>query len=384
MKRRLRRSNGSGTISLSSRKDLRKPWYVKVTIGHVLGDDGKMHQKRKLLGYYETEEQATIALGHYCEELGSVGTDAAGLKTPIKEIWDDFVAEQTGKNISESRRKSYGYTWNRLPDKIKNATFGVLDYKIWADMFMDLRDNQNVGYSTLKRIKTDTAMLYDYAEKRGIAVKNYPRMFNLGKSPRKGKTLVFNLDEIKKLWNMYISQTGNDEAKFTVKVVLMLIYNGCRIEEFLSLKTKDVHMSERYFTVLDAKTPAGNRRIPMNKHVYRIYQELFNPKNEYFLTNPRTNKKYTYANFRDSYWDRLRDELGWDENMTPHNARKTFASYIKFYHVNHTCQKLIFGHEGALDLMEKTYAITPLSELVEELDKIPEPYELADLKDEVL
>ncbi len=307
-----------------------------------------------------------------------------GLSTPVQEIWDDFVKEQCGKAISESRRKSYGYTWKHVPDKIKKATFAVLDYKVWADFFEDLRDNKKVGYSTLKRIKTDTAMMYDYAEKRGISVKNYPRMFKLGPSPKKGKTLVFTYDEIKRLWELYVGCKGNKEMQFTVKVVLMLIYNGCRIEEFLSLKTKDVHLSERYFVVADAKTPAGVRRIPINRHVMPIYQEMYHITNEYFITNPNKPGKCTYRNFRDSYWDRLRDELGWNEHLTPHNCRKTFATYIKFYHLDHTCQKLIFGHEGALDLMETTYAITPLSKLIEEINKIPEPLELADLKDEVV
>ena len=386
MARRLRRSNGSGTIYKSNRKDLRKPWAVKITVGHILGDDGKLKQKRKLIGYYETEEDATIALGHFLDEVkaGTASAGGTGLNTPVQEIWDDFVKEQTGKAISESRRNAYGYTWKYVPDKIKNATFAVLDYKVWADFFDDLRDNKKLGYSTIKRIRTDTAMMYGYAEKRGIEVKNYPQMYKLGASPKKGKTLVFTLDEIKKLWNLYIGSKGNKEAQHTVKVVLMLIYNGCRIDEFLNLKTKDVHLSERYFVVKDAKTPAGVRRIPINKHVYEIYQEMYNPCNEYFITNPHTDMKHTYGNFRDSYWDRLRDELGWDVHLTPHNCRKTFASYIKFYHLDHTCQKLIFGHEGQLDLMEKVYAITPLAKLIEEIDKIPEPLKLADLKDEVI
>ncbi len=386
-KRRLRRSNGAGTISCSSREDLRKPWYVKVTVGKELNDDGKLRQKRKLLGYYETEEDATIALAHYMEELrlnGGLAPSGTNLNMTVNEVWDAFVKEQMGKNISESRRSAYGYTWKYIPEKIRNATFGILNYKTWAGLFTDLRDNKKLGYSTIKRIRTDTAMLYDYAKKLDIKTENFPRMYDLGKSPKKGQALVFSADEIRRLWNMYLGRKGNAEAQFTVKVVLMLIYNGCRIEEFLSLKTKHVHISDQYLNVVDAKTPAGVRRIPINKAVLPIYQEMYNNENEYFLTNPKNNSKYTYANFRDSYWDRLRDELGWNEDMTPHNARKTFSSYMKYYHLDHTCQKLILGHEGALDVQEQAYTMTPLDLLVTEMDKIPEPTKLADLKDEVL
>jgi len=179
---------------------------------------------------------------------------------------------------------------------------------------------------------------------------------------------------------MYNNKTGNAEAQFTVKAVLMLIYNGCRIEEFLSLKSKDVHLSERYISIVDAKTPAGIRKVPIHKCVYPIYQELFNENNEYFLSNPkRNNGKYSYSNFRDSYWDRLRDELGWNEHMTPHNCRKTLSSYLKYYNVDHTCQKLILGHEGALDLQEKVYTVVPMPKLYSEMNKIPYADELDDL-----
>ena len=386
-RRRLRRSNGAGTISCSSREDLRKPWYVKVTVGKELNDDGKLRQKRKLLGYYETEEDATIALAHYMEELkanGGLAPSGTKLNMTVKEVWDVFVKEQTGKNISESRRNAYGYTWKYIPEKIKNATFEILNYQIWSELFNDLRDNKKLGYSTIKRIRTDTGMLYDYAKKLGIKTENYPKMYNLGKSPKKGKTLVFSADEIRKLWNMYLGCKGNAEAQFTVKVVLMLIYNGCRIDEFLSLKTKDISISERYFTVVDAKTPAGVRRIPINKAMVPIYQEIYDSQNEYFLTNPKNNRKYTYANFRDSYWDRLSSELHWNKDMTPHNARKTFSSYMMYYNVLPTYQKLIFGHEGALDLQEKVYTVVPHEKLVEEIDKIPEPILLVDLTNEVL
>ncbi len=378
-KKLLRRANGSGSVGCSNRADLRKPFYVRVTVGHVLGDDGKLHQKRKLLGYYETQGEAEIALANFLTTENGLKR-ATGLKSSIQDIWTDFVAEQRGKQISESRSKQYDYTWLHIPDKIKNATFEVIDYEIWADTFAKLRDEKKLGYATLKRIRTDMAMMYDYANKRNIDIKNFPRMFSLGKSPKKGKTMVFNKEEIKKLWDMYNNKIGNEEAQFTVKVVLMLIYNGCRIEEFLSLKTENVHLSERYISIADAKTKAGIRKIPIHQCVYPIYQELFDEEHEYFLSNPkRNNGKYTYANFRDSYWDRLRDELGWNENMTPHNCRKTMSSYMMYYNVDHTCQKLIIGHSGALDLQEKVYTVVPLPKLYAEINKIPYPNQLDDL-----
>lgn len=379
--KRLRRSNGAGSVGISNRKDLRKPFYVRVTTGHELQDDGTLRQKRKLLGYYETEAEAEIALANFLENAGGA-TDSAGLKTPIQDIWTDFVKEQRGKVCSDSRSKQYDYTWLHIPDRIKNANFEVVNYKIWADVFDELRDEIKLGYPTIKKIRTDMSMMYEYANKRGINIKNFPKMYSLGDNPNQGKNLVFNIEEIKHLWDMYNSKVGNAEAQFTVKVVLMLMYNGCRINEFLGLKTKDVHLSERYISIVDAKTPAGIRKIPIHKCVYPIYQELYNEHHEYFLSNPKKNNgKYSYENFRDSYWDRLRDNLGWNEKITPHACRKTFSSYMKFYNVEHTCQKLMLGHEGALDTQEKYYTVVPLKKLYAEINKIPYADKLDELCD---
>ena len=77
----------------------------------------------------------------------------------------------------------------------------------------------------------------------------------------------------------------------------MLILNGCRISEFLDLKIKNVNLKERYIKIENAKTEAGDRLIPIHQGVINIYQELYDPENEYFLINPNTNKKFLLCKF---------------------------------------------------------------------------------------
>ena len=38
------------------------------------------------------------------------------------------------------------------------------------------------------------------------------------------------------------------------QIVLMLLYNGTRISEFLNLKKEHVHLEEQYFEVIESKT----------------------------------------------------------------------------------------------------------------------------------
>ena len=150
----------------------------------------------------------------------------------------------------------------------------------------------------------------------------------------------------------------------------MLIFNGCRISEFLNLKTCNVNLKEHYIKITDAKTEAGDRLIPIHQGVLNIYQELYDPNNEYFLINPNNNKKFSYANFRDSYFDQFRSLLKLDDEITPHNCRKTFSSLLKRFNADPTYQKLILGHEGALDLTEKTYTAVSFDKLEDTVNLI--------------
>lgn len=376
-----RRKNYTGSVTEVNRPDIRNKFMARVTTGHKINKDGKRVQIRKTIGYYETQELAERALINYIEEMERTGRVASkGNKQTLQEIWDKFIADKALQNLSQKRMDAFEYDLIHIPPEIMQLTFEQTNFDLWNKTLNEIK--KKVGYSTLKRIRGDFMGLYKYAEKYDVTVKNFPEQYDLGPSLKKGKTLIFSKRQIEELWALHFKMQGNKEARFAVDTVLMLIYNGCRIEEFLSLKSEDVHLSEKYIDITKSKTKAGVRRVPIHAAVEHIYQEYYDGKQTYFLELNR--KKVTYANYRDSYWDRLRDELKWSEHMTPHNCRKTFSSLMRYYSLDVTCQKLILGHEGKLDLQEKTYTVVPTSKLVEEINKIPKSAkDLVNLVDEV-
>ena len=54
----------------------------------------------------------------------------------------------------------------------------------------------------------------------------------------------------------------------------MLIYNGCRISEFLDLKKENVHLEEQYFDVIASKTENGLRKVPIADKGAAILQSV--------------------------------------------------------------------------------------------------------------
>ena len=101
------------------------------------------------------------------------------------------------------------------------------------------------------------------------------------------------------------------------QIILMLLYNGVRISEFLNLKKENVHLDEQYFDVISSKTENGIRKVPIADKLLPFYRAWYEscPGSSYPL-HTEDGKKFTYRNYYDSYWHPLTEQLGIDR--TPH------------------------------------------------------------------
>lgn len=202
-------------------------------------------------------------------------------------------------------------------------------------LFKDLRlvDLQHVvdtcgkNYPTLQKLKVLFNQLYDYAIKNDICNKIYSEFVDIvrykERNPNKYDRKKFSKDEIKRLWEL------RDDKYY--QIVLMLIYNGLRISEFLDLKKVDVHLDEQYFDVVDSK---------------------------HFL----------YRNYYDSYFTPLMQNLNIEK--TPHCCRHTCISLLAEAGVDQTIIKKIAGHSGFMSLTEKVYTHFDVQELVKAINQI--------------
>ena len=110
--------------------------------------------------------------------------------------------------------------------------------KVFKDIkLMDLQfiiDTCGKNYPTLKKLKVLFNQLYDFAMKNDICNKDYSNFVDISKhkekNPDKRDHNKFSKEEISRLWEV--------SADKYYQIILMLIYNGCRISEFLDLKKK--------------------------------------------------------------------------------------------------------------------------------------------------
>ena len=353
MAKSFRRANHSGSITKVTDARRRKPFKVVTTMGWT--DDGK--QIRKVLGYYKTRDEATVALANYNENP----YDISGGRATFTDVYEKW-SSQKFPTISDSNVKGNIAAYNRCSFLYKKP------FKdIGVDDLQYVIDTCGCNYPTLKKIKILFNQLYKYALPRKLTDQDYSESVDINKykqrNPNRKNRQAFSEDQIQK-----IKTLDSEEAAMTV---LMLIYSGMRIGEFLNLKKTDCHLDERYIDVTVAKTKNGIRKVPIAKKTIAYWQHFFNKTDSEYLVSMdgrdfREDRGYTA--YKDTYWTPLMEtlELG---KRDIHETRHTCSTLLYAAEVFEPKINRILGHTGKTTA-ENVYTHLPVAELIEAIDTI--------------
>lgn len=146
---------------------------------------------------------------------------------------------------------------------------------------------------------------------------------------------IFSADDIKILFE-------NDDVPL-VDTILILIYTGMRISEFLNLNKFQVNLQEMVI-VGGLKTDAGRDRIipihpKIQKYIINHYESCQNKLIEH------NGKPYTSRYYRKCYY-RVLEELS-VKKISPHKARHTFFTLMSLYCKDSKAMADIGGHTDA-------------------------------------
>ena len=333
----------------------RRPYVVKKTVGwHYDEAKDKMIQDQMTIGYAATRAEGLQMLADY----NNNPFDLKASKVTFQEVYERWSKEKF-PTISHSNVKGYEASYK---------VCGTLYNKVFRDMkLVDLQtvvDTCGKNYPTLKKLKSLFNQLYEYAMKNDICSKDYSEFVDIvkykDKNPDKRDHNKFTKEEIERLWTL-----AEDPY---YQIVLMLIYNGCRISEFLDLKKEDVHLDEQYFDVIASKTENGLRKVPIADKLLPFYKAWFEGSACEYLLHTLDQKHFDYRNYFDSYFTPIMEKLGFDH--TPHDTRHTCISLLTEADVNPTTIKKIVGHSGAMTLTERVYTHLDIQILVDAINKI--------------
>ncbi len=246
----MRLPNGYGTCyKLPGNR--RRPFVVKKTV------DGR----QKILGYFDTFEHG-IAYLSSINESPLLDDDIT-----FSELFARWKATKYDR-LSLSSRKSYDNAYRHC-QKLHDMPFRRIRY----GHLQDVVDAIQAGYCTQKKCRGLMGQLYKYAIKYDIVTTDYARYVELKPHIRKYKKKPFTVRQRNKLWRAV-------DAMPAVQDVLILIYTGLRIGEYLRLTPQDVKWRSHYFIVRQSKTAAGQgRAVPIHLNAGRILRPLRSERN---------------------------------------------------------------------------------------------------------
>ena len=343
--------NGFGQISKISSKPLRRPFRAMVTTSKT--EYGK--PICKIIGYYETYNDAYGALVEYNKNPYELGSDLTliDLYSKWSERYFDIIKSDSTKRSIESAWKYCKPLWYMSVQNIKT-------YQI-KSLILESEASNN----TKRRIKSVLNLMFDFAVEFEIVDRNPARAFTISKTIEIDNEeshihTAFSEDELIKMWRSHDRYT---------KIALVQCYSGWRPQELGNIMIKNVDLVDWTF-IGGMKTNAGkNRKIPIHPAIREIvlseYNNSIKCNSEFLFCCDGKNDHLSYSKYAYRFMKQF-------PNHKPHDPRKTFVTLAKKYNVDEYAIKHIVGHTIS-DITESIYTEREKDWLAKEIQKIQIP-----------
>ena len=320
-KKRIGRANGTGTV-YKLQGNRRKPWVAKVSDGRKLVGD-KATIDRRIIGYFETEEEALRALdGHLINPVAPKSNITLG---ELYEEWSEIHYPK----ISLNSKKAYASSWNWL-HPIRNVKMKDIRKGQFEKVILEMMKEEK-GEHAMKQVISVSKMLCQYAVESDIIERNYASNIKLPRMQKSTRKAFSDLE---------IAQI-NKKAKDVEygDYVMILIYTGMRIGEAVKLTKFDVKDG---IITAGIKTEAGiNRQIPIHSKIHKMVMDRVERADPY-LFSVKEGTPMNDMTYRKRYYRAL-EEIG-VQKLSPHCCRHTCATMLANAGVSTIYIQKFMGH----------------------------------------
>jgi integrase len=307
--------------------------------------------KNMVLDVIDEEEQRIR------EEHGDLHADtfksvAAGKSKVLKEYLTTWKKYQQDRGLSEKNIDQMSVDIEILTSFIPTTNLLTLD-KTTA-MVRHIASKGNLTASSVNRIVKSNRNFYKYLQAIEVVPEHttppfiVPNEFKISKRPNSksinkvGTWVNFEDEEVV---NLYQEAKARDESTLA-DLIKIAAYTGARIEEICSLKKEQVKLQKNSIEIINAKTDAGNRVIPIHKELKKEIKRLIdNEDDEYLLPNLTFNKYKDRSNAIGKKFGRLKKTLGYSSRHVFHSIRKTVTTQLENANLPQNITADILGHE---------------------------------------
>ncbi|MBR3561932.1 MAG: site-specific integrase [Oscillospiraceae bacterium] len=350
----MRRANGTGTVvKLSGRR--RCPYEARTAA--TIDEWG--YPRYDVVGRFATRTDALQALALYNNDPYSI----ADRTLTFSQVYDRWFASKYGGDKQRFAKATICTTQNayKWASALHNRVFSELR----TTDLQNALDNIELGYNSLRQVRTLLTQMYKYALEYELASKNYAQFVTIKQPDDTESGVPFTKEEIALLW---ANVDTPSEHQAIITALLILIYSGWRITEFTTMPVADIDLTEWTMTG-GIKTAAGkNRVVPIHSGIQYLVQRMCGATHGDYLLTAAGGKPINTSVFRKAMQPALK-HCGITSVHTPHDCRHTFVSLLDSAGANQVCIQRLAGH-ASKGVTQKVYTHKDLDELREAVELI--------------
>lgn len=263
-----------------------------------------------------------------------------GASIPLMDHVETYLSE---KSIEKKTYDIYHSTLLKLSYRFKSVE--AVSRK---DAGAYIRDLAKVGQgsTTIGRTVGNFRGFWRWLISRGIVsdrVTNPWTDHEIPTTKKKTDTKPFTDVDLKKIVAA-IEKKGDQKLR---ELTILAMFTGCRIEELCGLPLSNVHMEEGYFEIEEAKTDAGNRKVPIHTRIVPLVEKLMDKaKGDYLISGLTFNKYKDRSNAIGKRFGHVKSDLGYKPRVHAfHSIRGTVAQKFKDAGVVETTAADTLGHD---------------------------------------
>lgn len=325
--KKVKRHRGHGQGSVTKNKNCpNAPYYARVSVGG----------KRVSVGYFATTKEANQAIAEYIANWSE--ETSPRIEWTLRrffDTWSERVFPTLTKSGANAHRASWKYMIGIADRKMRELK--TADYQSCVDIAV----SEGKSRAVCEKIRNLASLLCQEAMRDDVIDKNYARLLELPKSDKREKD-IFTQQEI-----ALITEHDDDPE---ARIILILIYTGLRIGEFLKLRRCDID-EEQWLLKGGSKTAAGrNRTVPIVPKIRPYFEVLVataasDESKLLEIGEKRYRDKYFYEYLVElGILTQEETEVGGKPRLTPHSCRHTFASLAREAGVDKDILTRVIGH----------------------------------------
>ena len=275
------------------------------------------------------------------EEASQAWKYATGLVVPLAPLVEDWKGSLrlVQKTIDQQHRDVV-----KMADHFVNIeALQPQKVKAWTDKLIA----EGTTATSLERIMNGCRSLWRYLQDSGTLAVDSPDpflgSFRLATKRAKRNTVdrqSFTPEELVRVYQK--AHEGGDIG--LSQLIALGAYTGARIEELCSLKLEQCKGGK--FVILDAKTDAGTRHIPVHPALTGLVSSLTAASADGYLIHSKAAGKYGVRSDPFSKrFGRLKESMGFGSGHVFHSIRKTFSTMLEQAGVSEGVAADVLGHE---------------------------------------